>query len=98
MAVLKDDPQPPPSYSESQAVAASSTTIAPSVGQPYYGPTPINAESGALLRSYDVAQAMAQADARALRRFFGALMWALVIWVLVGILAGEVVDGARRSG
>jgi len=54
-----------------------------------YGPTPI-AQQTALLPYYDPRSphALAEAGARARWRFFGAVLWALVILTLVSFVTG----------
>lgn len=73
----------------------------PPPSQRVYGPTPLAASQSAMttvLPYYDPRSpwAMEAAASRARRRFFGALLWAFVIWLAIGSLVGGVVDDAGR--
>ncbi|KAF8607672.1 hypothetical protein BDV93DRAFT_519690 [Ceratobasidium sp. AG-I] len=68
-----------------------------------YGPTPIGLRSpeGVGILPYYNPQAFhtqelfVEAESRARWRFFGAFMWAVFIWVLVGALTGTAVVESR---
>ena len=59
-----------------------------------YGPTPIGAQT---IPYYDARSEWALEDGarRARRRFFGALFWALIIYIGMAALAGGMVEDAR---
>jgi len=61
-----------------------------------YGPTPITADTGALLRSYDTQHAMTEADKRARRRFLKSFGCAVVVWILVAVVLSQVAEEYAR--
>lgn len=78
--------QPRPS---SNSTSPSQSFPSPIPHHPSYGPTPI-AQQTHLLPYYDLRSnyAIAESTSRARWRFAGALIWALVILLCVGILLG----------
>lgn len=99
------NPNPPPPYDASQAEAASSSQ--PAVAS---GPTPITSyfpvgvvspdgQTVAFLPYHDPRSpyAIDQAIVRARRRFFGALLWALAIYIVMGgFVGGGIAVDSRR--
>ena len=89
-----------------QQRSANSNTMAgqyqyqsPHAGQPY-GPTPLSAtQQAALLPYYDPRSpyALEQAVKRARWRFIGAMLWAVGIWVGVGLITGGIVVDIRHN-
>ena len=91
-----DVSQPPPSYSSVVAGACGPEAVwlgdlrtnkTTGSGRAY-GPTPIGGQLLLPQVYYDVPHAMEEANHRARRRFFAALLWALGIWLLGGIIMG----------
>ncbi|RDB19993.1 hypothetical protein Hypma_012846 [Hypsizygus marmoreus] len=88
-------PSPPPPPSRLPVPTAQTSPFAgSSSGRPpnhrLFGPTPITTQPLVPYAYYDARSpySLAQADARARRRFFGSLAWALVAWIAIGILIG----------
>jgi hypothetical protein len=82
---------PPPSYNESTATQplvhpGTSGVPHPCVG---YGPTPIGQQQGTALPYYDPrsAHSVQAANRRAKERFAGAVLWVVIIFALLSVLA-----------
>ncbi|KAF9520710.1 hypothetical protein BS47DRAFT_398932 [Hydnum rufescens UP504] len=97
--------QAPPAYSP-EAQAASGPSAATTVT---YGPTPIVAyyphhhqgdspAAAVYLPYYDPSSQHSQerAERRARQRFFGAILWAVVVYALTGMMFGSLVAHGHR--
>ncbi|KAG9128192.1 hypothetical protein FRC07_003742 [Ceratobasidium sp. 392] len=100
-------PYPPPhpfNGSHADGPFASPPASPPRPRSPY-GPTPIGhrQSDGVGILPYYNPQAFhtrelyAEAERRARWRFFGALMWGAIIWLVFGILTGGIVVQAKRG-
>ncbi|KAG8761804.1 hypothetical protein FRC12_009331 [Ceratobasidium sp. 428] len=98
-------PYPPPhpfNGSHADGPFASPPASPPRPRSPY-GPTPIGhrQSDGVGILPYYNPQAFhtrelyAEAERRARWRFFGALMWGVIIWLLFGIMTGGLVIEAK---
>lgn len=102
-----DSESPPPSYTVvPDQDQPSSSYLQPSASptqpaQHVYGPTPIPdaVSQGGLLPYYDPQSEYARREAvsRARWRFLKAFLWAMAIWVGVGIITGGIAVDVRMS-
>lgn len=100
--VPPDTSASPPPYNEYDPAATQSSSsrllAPPGPAHNVFGPTPLTAQIPTYAY-YDARSpySLAQADARARRRFFAALFWVLGLWFVIGCLA-QIKMSAHRHG
>ncbi|GAA5821338.1 hypothetical protein JCM3770_006253 [Rhodotorula araucariae] len=100
-AALLPASAPPPYTEHAAAPASSSSPLRPQRAPHALGPTPVGSLPAPPPSLYAQQRtAHARADARARRRFCGALCCAALLWLVMGAVFGAVVgeEVARRGG